>query len=298
MSRVPNVWSLLIPSVLLASVAVSGQEPESVEGGGGVSIAVYEGGDPSGPPLVFLHGFLGSHLNWASQFSGPLAQNYRLIAIDLRGHGASEKPLTPEAYASPTVWADDLAAVIRAKDLRRPVLVGWSYGGFMIADYIRIHGDTELGGVVFVGATSALGTDGAREFFGQDADVGAVLAPDVATSIAGTRAFLALVTERPMDRDGFETALASAMMVPPQVRGGMFGRSVDNEEVLRTVSVPALVVQGNADRLVLPHAAKVLAEMIPGARLLTFDGVGHAPHWEDPTRFHRELDQFVRSIHP
>jgi non-heme chloroperoxidase len=300
MKRVPNAWSLLVPLVFLGSAPAWGQEPERVEGGGGVGLAVYEAGNPAGPPIVFLHGFLGSHLNWASQFSGTLAQTYRLIAIDLRGHGASEKPLVPQAYTSPTVWADDIAAVIRAKDLHRPVLVGWSSGGFMISDYIRVHGDAELGGVVLVASTSTFGTDRAMELVGEDvlAAVGAVLALDVATSIEGTRAFLPLLTERPMDRDGFEAALAAAMMVPPQVRGAMFGRSFDNEEVLRAVSVPALVIQGNADRIVLPLAAEVLADLIPGARLVSFDGVGHAPFLEDPTRFDRELDRFVRAIHP
>ena len=56
------------------------------------------------------------------------------------------------------LWADDLAAVIKARNLQRPVLVGWSYGGYTIADYVRKFGDAGLGGLVFLAAVTKNGT--------------------------------------------------------------------------------------------------------------------------------------------
>ena len=57
------------------------------------------------------------------------------MAYDLRGHGMSQAPLEPEHYTNGQLWADDVAAIIEQLRLDRPVLVGWSYGGFIICDY-------------------------------------------------------------------------------------------------------------------------------------------------------------------
>ena len=66
------------------------------------------------------------------------------MAYDLRGHGMSQAPLEPEHYTNGQLWADDLAAIIEQLRLDRPVLVGWSYGGFIICDYLRAHGQDRI----------------------------------------------------------------------------------------------------------------------------------------------------------
>jgi pimeloyl-ACP methyl ester carboxylesterase len=67
------------------------------------------------------------------------------------------------------------------------------------------------------------------------------------------------------------------------------------DETLQALKLPVLVTQGAADRLVLPVAAKHTAATIPGAKLSVYDGVGHAPFWEDTARFNAELAAFVRA---
>ena len=59
-----------------------------------------------------------------------------MVIYDLRGHGNSDKPLEPERYKSPKFWADEPHAVMDATELKRPVLVGWSYAGRVMADYL------------------------------------------------------------------------------------------------------------------------------------------------------------------
>ena len=66
-----------------------------------------------------------------------------LVAYDLRGHGMSEAPLEAEHYTDGALWADDVAAIIDQLRLDRPVLVGWSYGSFVICDYVRAHGQAD-----------------------------------------------------------------------------------------------------------------------------------------------------------
>ena len=92
------------------------------------------------PPILFIHGWSQNHLCWVKQYESALADEFRLVAYDLRGHGMSEAPLEPEHYTDGRLWADDVAAIIDQLGLDRPVLVGWSYGGFVICDYVRAYG--------------------------------------------------------------------------------------------------------------------------------------------------------------
>ena len=87
-------------------------EVHTVTGGGGLRLHVREWGDPAGPPILFIHGWSQNHLCWAPQYESALADEFRLIAFDLRGHGMSEAPLEPEHYTDGELWADDVAAII------------------------------------------------------------------------------------------------------------------------------------------------------------------------------------------
>jgi len=269
---------------------------ETIVGGGGVRLGTYEAGNPAGPSIVFIHGFTANYLTWDHQFYGSLASEFRLVAYDLRGHGASEKPLDAAKYTDGTLWADDLDALIRAKHLVRPVLVGWSYGGYIISDYIRKYGDGAIGGVVFLGAVTKQGTPEATGYLTDDmlAVVGDALSGDVQKSIDGTRALTRLFAN-PFIGLEWERALGSAMMVPPVVRLAMFSRTLDNDDVLSHIDVPTLVVQGAADRVVRVSAAKHIAATVPRAKLLVYDGVGHAVHQDAAQRFGRDLAEFVRA---
>ena len=281
----------LVAAPLGASQSVSA---EKIAGSGGVNLAVYETGKANGPSIVFIHGFSGNYLTWERQFSGPLAENFRLVAFDLRGHGASDKPLEAVRYTNSELWAEDLAAVIRTKNLSRPVLVGWSYGGFVIADYIRKVGDSNIGGVVFLGVSTKLGTPDTPEFLTPEvlALFPAVLSADVAKSIEGTRA-LTRMFGNPLRDDTWEIAFGSAMMVPPEVRAAMFTRVLDNDDVLAGIRVPTVAMHGTGDRIVRVNAARHTVQKVPNAKLLLYDGVGHAPHLEIPDRVSRDLAEFV-----
>src|SRR5512132_1604690 len=128
-----------------------------VRGGGGLRLHVREWGNADGPPILFIHGWSQSHLCWARQYHSALAEEFRLVAYDLRGHGMSQAPLEPEHYSDATLWADDVAAIIDQLHLDRAVLVGWSYGGFIICDYVRAHGQDRIGAVDLVAGAVMLG---------------------------------------------------------------------------------------------------------------------------------------------
>ena len=64
----------------------------TITGGGGLQLAVHEYGQPHGKPMLLIHGFSQCHLVWSKQYQSPLADEFRLVCLDNRGHGMSEKP--------------------------------------------------------------------------------------------------------------------------------------------------------------------------------------------------------------
>ena len=82
-----------------------------VRGGGGIRLHVAETGTPRGKPILFIHGTSQCSLAWREQMRSDLANDFRLVAMDLRGHGASEKPR--DVYGDSRLWADDVRAGAR-----------------------------------------------------------------------------------------------------------------------------------------------------------------------------------------
>lgn len=272
---------------------------DDVSGGGGLNLAVYETGNPEGPAILFIHGFTGNHLSWVEQFSSELAEQFRLIAFDLRGHGASDKPLQPQAYAEPALWAADIDAVIRARELDNPVLVGWSMGGALIADYLDAHGDDSIGGVVFVGAFANRRTaDGTSVFPDEAISIFRGMAsPDLRTSINATRSLGSRLTANELDSATRETLLGGSMMVPAEVRAGILTREPrDADDALAETAVPALAIHGSEDQVVRLQASEHITETMTSADMRIYDGIGHMPQLEDPKQFNRDLEAFVRRV--
>ncbi|NQV20091.1 MAG: alpha/beta hydrolase [Rhodospirillales bacterium] len=269
-----------------------------VTGSDGTELSVYECGQPDGQPIFLIHGFAQSCLSWNHQFDSALADEFRIVAMDLRGHGMSGKPMTAASYNDGKLWADDVAAVIDQLKLDRPVLAGWSYGGLVISDYIKSYGDGNIGAINFVGAAATIGTEEASKLIGPGIMemVPGLMSEDLAENIAATRQFILNCSAAPPSAEDLETALAFNMMVPPKVRLWMFSREVHFGETLATVTVPTLVTHGSVDNVVLPLMAEVIMSAVPGAEKSLYDGIGHAPFMEDADRFNREIATLARSV--
>jgi pimeloyl-ACP methyl ester carboxylesterase len=253
-------------------------------------LAVAEGGVPEGRPLLFLHGFGQSHRSFRAQFAGALAREFRLLALDLRGHGHSGRPEDAAAYGDGPHWGGDVMAVRRALDLDDVVLVGWSYGGAVLADHVGAHGTQGIAGAVFAGACPRLGK-AAAPYMGPAAKAHfpPLLSDDPAAQEAGARALAQALGERD------EAAVADTLSVPLAARRAMMRRQMDGA-VLATFNRPALVIHGRADPVVLPTMADWLAETLPRRHVHLYDSVGHAPFAEAPLRFDADLAAFARRV--
>ncbi len=271
----------------------------TVAGGGGVRLHVREWGQADGPPILFIHGWSQNHLCWDKQYESALRNEFRLVAYDLRGHGMSEAPPGPGPYTDGRLWADDLATIIDRLGLERTVLVGWSYGAFVICDYLRAYGQDRVAAVNFVeGAVklgeAAFGTLIGPGFLDHFADA---TADDLPANIRGMRGFVRACLAKPVAAEDFETALCWNMAVAPQVRASLGARDIDDDDVLRDLGVPLLVTQGRSDTVVLPAMAEHILATCPTAEASWYDGVGHVPHLEEPGRFNRELAALARRVH-
>ena len=270
----------------------------SVIGGGGVRLNVNETGNPQGKPILFIHGFSQCSLAWSKQLHSALAKDFRLAAMDIRGHGLSEKPR--DAYSDSKMWADDVQAVITALDLDKPVLSGWSYGGVIISDYIKHYGEDSIAGTNWVGAVSRLGDPLVQPgFLGADfiALVPGFFSENLGESVAALEKLIRLCSyeEPPLEEVYF--CLGYNVMVPAYVRQGLLSRNVNNDSIIEQMHKPMLLSYGGQDRIALPSMGKHVAGLArQGTMCSTYPNVGHAAFWEAPARFNRELSDFRHSV--
>ena len=282
----------------LATTVAAQQAPtlpykaHAVKSADGVTLAVQEWGNPGGREILFIHGFSQASLSWSRQVQSELAKEFRMVTFDLRGHGNSDKPLVPEAYRESRRWADDIDAIIKQVGLKKPVVVGWSYGGRVMNDYLTHYGDGAIAGLNYVAATStakpaALG-------------IGSTLIPpmtseDLATNIEGTKKFLVACFKIQPSAGDMATMLGFNMLVPAKVRGFLGGRPADYDGALTKIKVPVLVTQGREDLLVLVPMSEHTLAVVKHAKGSFYDGIGHAPFYEATDRYNAELAAFVRS---
>lgn len=263
----------------------------------GARLAYLDGGDRSARPLVLVHGWAQSGRCWGAELLARLGETFHVVAVDLRGHGNSE--ITDGGYDSSTQWADDLAAVLAAAgigDGDGAILLGWSYGGIVVADYLSRRGEAAVAGIVLCGAVTSIGrsatgrvgpamtkvTEGAFE-------------DDPRTAIAALSSF-GTAMMRGEDGPGRQRLFGLSLATPPRVRRKLLTRRVDNDDTLRGLTIPALVVHGADDGVVLPEAGRANAELVPRGRYVEFPDCAHAPFLERPEEFVSALGGFAAEL--
>ncbi|KRE33946.1 alpha/beta fold hydrolase [Paenibacillus sp. Soil522] len=268
-----------------------------VTGGRGVKLHVEESGNVQGQTLLFIHGGSQCHLCWNKQIHSELASDFRLVTMDLRGHGLSEKP--KDGYGEAQLWADDIHAVIHELNLMQSILVGWSFAGIPILDYIRVYGEKDIGGIHFVGAITRLGRESSMVDLGVDT-------LQFSTSFFSDEPIIRInaldqwlkqcVHHKELSQEEHYFFLGCNVIVPAYVHQGIFTRQVSNDDLLTSLTKPVLVTQGMHDRTVNLAVGQRIAEITPYSRLSLYEEAGHAVFWDQPERFNHELREFIQSI--
>lgn len=266
-----------------------------ISGGGGIQLHAVETGNANGQPIVFIHGFSQCSLAWTRQMDSELADNHRLVAMDLRGHGLSGKPR--DAYADSKLWADDVRAVIETLNLDHPILCGWSYGPLVILDYLRHYGEDNIGGVNFVGGVTRLGGEEAASVLSADFLnlIPGLFSADAEDSVRSLGSLLSLCFATELSREDRYRMLGYSVSVPPYVRQALFSRLFDNDDLLRKLRKPVLITHGTADAVVKQTVIDQQMGRIASAEVRML-ATGHACFWDDAAAYNRCLREFAEAL--
>lgn len=291
------LWLVLAP-MLAGPVAAKSYY---VAGAGGVPLAVTEAGAADGPEILFLHGIGQGKESFLPQLEADALQGHRMVAFDLRGHGMSGKPWREEDYVDPAVWAGDVRAVMRAAGLKKPVIVAWSYGALVAADYVRVFGTGEIAGLVLISSLGGL-------VEAPPADPEMVFPPELVRvrELVGVpaleaqadygRVVVPMLAGAGVAPGWLARAEQLALMVPAYAQPLLRGHAMENRDLLARIDVPLLFVHGGFEMSFSQETVDALLARSGCARASAYVGQGHAPFAEVPARFNAELVAFVAAV--
>lgn len=264
---------------------------------GGV-IAYRELGDRSARPLVMLHGLMAHGGFFREQ--AALARTFRIVNVDLRGHGASRTDAAP-----PTVEraAADVAELAAALDLDGAIGLGWSLGATVLWHVLAGPQGRRFAAAIVVDMT-------ARVRNGGDWELG--LSPEACearsqairddfptfAAAAGQRIFAQPVAEA--HRADAAWASAEFARNDPAAIAALW-ESLEHQDVralLRRITHPTLIVHGGRSALYSDDTAEHLVSELPNARAIRFARSGHSPHIEEPDHFNRIVTDFAAELPP
>ncbi|MEI5998953.1 alpha/beta hydrolase [Paraburkholderia bengalensis] len=235
----------------------------------------------TGTPVVFSHGWPLCADAWDPQMLFLVNQGYRVIAHDRRGHGRSGQSSDGNDMDT---YADDLAAVLDALDVKNAMLVGHSTGGGEVAHYIGRHGSQRVAKVVLIGAVPPLMLKTAANPGGLPIDV----FDGIRKGVAANRSQFFLDLAAPFYGFNRPNASVSQGLVQEFWRQGMAGSikghyecvkqfsEVDYTEDLKKIDVPTLILHGDDDQIVpIDASAKRSVEFVKNATLKVYPGASH-----------------------
>ena len=256
----PPRWKTLpVPAVLPAATATGDVAA------GDVSLHYRTFGD--GPPVVLLHGGLGSIEQFGGQI-GALAAGHRVIAIDSRGHGRSTRGTTGISYRQ---MAEDVVAVLDHLAIDRAAVVGWSDGG-VVGLELAIRFPARVDRVVVLGTNYDLA--GMKSAGG---------AATVSKYFARAVAAYKKLSPAPEQLAAFRKDLRAMWKSQPTY----------TEAELAGIRAPLLVLHGDHDEIVRRDHAEKLAALVPGARFTALADTSHFALWQDADGFNRAVVAFL-----
>jgi non-heme chloroperoxidase len=266
----------------------------------GVQLYYKDWGPKNGPVVTFSHGWPLSSDSWESQMIFLASKGYRVVAHDRRGHGRSSQPWDGNDMDH---YADDLAAVINALDLKDVTLVGFSTGGGEVARYIGRHGTARVKKAVLVSSVPPLMLKTADNPGGLPIEV----FDGIRKAALENRSQLYLdIASGPFFGFNRPGATPSQGLIQSFWVQGMQGghkntyesiaafSATDFRADLKKFDVPTLVIHGDDDQVVpIDAAGKVSAAQIKGAQLIIYPGAPHGLTDTHKDRLNQDLLNFL-----
>ncbi len=272
---------------------------------------VVERGEPDAIPILVLHGGPGmDHTQWGTWLD-PLTQDgrYRLVLIDQRAQGRSDRSAPPPTWTLQTM-ASDVSGVAAALGAEDYAVLGHSYGSFVALQHaVDAHGAARAT-IVSNGVPSSrylnAVADNLAAFEPVELREQVTAAWARETSVATPEGYRSLLVDQlpfhfadPRDAriDDYIAAQADAQYAPDILRRfsveGYGGIEVEN--ALPSVTQPMLILTGRSDRVCVPEASRAMAQALPNARLVEFAESGHTPFVEETDAYVRAVREFLDS---
>lgn len=246
----------------------------------------------SGPPVVLVPGLGLDHQVWDRQVR-VLSGRHRVICVDQRGHGLSDKPLGGYEVNRLTL---DLGAVLDRLDVQQCALVGWSFGG-QVAFKLAADRPALVSRLVLVGSNAVRASRSTAFPFGVEPEklATALVAAEERDRLRARRETIAGAFARPPGEDTLRWLLGQSLQMPSWAAVACYASMLytDLSDDLPRVTMPVRQIIGSADPVHSARGARWLTERLADASLVEISGCGHYPMLEAPEAFDAALLDFV-----
>lgn len=260
----------------------------------GETLAYIDTGNPAGPPVVLIHGYTDSARDWVPLMP-YLSKRFRLILVDIRGHGRSGKP---DCCYTRLDFAYDIKLLLDSLGIRRADIVGHSLGSIIAQTFAEFWPGTTRR-VVLISSTGGRppGLEPPKfDFAAEIRKLKEPIEPDSPFMIAWWD------SPTPVDPDFIRRQRKDAAGIPLRVWLAVLDQALRDDTLygelqstLPRLTAPTLLIWGSKDPIMEQPVRKTLIDALPAARLKVFDGLGHNPFWEDPEHVAAAINGFLEA---
>jgi len=262
----------------------------------GETLAYIDMGDRGGPPVVLIHGYTDNARDWVPMLP-YLSKHYRLILVDIRGHGQSSKP---ECCYSRLDFAYDIKLLLDGLGVRKADIVGHSLGS-IIAQTFAEYWPERTAHVVLISSTGGFPPDRPKKAaqFDFAAEIRKLKEPIDADS-----PFMIAWWDSPtpVDPDFIRRQRKDAAGIPLRVWLAVLDEALpadnafaDLQATLPRLKAPTLLIWGSKDPIMEEEVRQSLRKGLPNAKVKIFEGLGHNPFWEDPRGVAEVVNAFLNT---
>jgi pimeloyl-ACP methyl ester carboxylesterase len=259
----------------------------------GVTLAYIDTGNPTGPPVVLIHGYTDNARDWVPLLP-YLSKRFRLILVDIRGHGKSSKP---ECCYTRLDFAYDIKLLLDALSIRQADVIGHSLGS-IIAQTFAEYWPERTDRVVLVSSTGGRPPGSTAppqfDFAAEIRKLKDPIDPDSPFMIAWWD------SPTPVNPDFIRRQRQDSAAIPLKIWLAVLDEALpgattytDLQSTLPRLKAPTLLIWGSKDPLMEEPVRKTLRNALPGAQVKIFEGLGHNPFWEDPAAVARVINAFL-----
>jgi non-heme chloroperoxidase len=270
-----------------------GFREQTFRGPDGTEFAYVEAGE--GPPIVLLHGW-SSSLRWWSRNIEALAESHRVLALDFRGHGSSEK--TASGHTMPA-YARDVRDFVDGMDAEGALLVGWSMGSIVLWHYVMEFGLGQASGMVFVAQSASDLSTTAYPLGIMDETVFHEWMLDLQGDRRSmTERNMRLMVKHEPSPEELQWMTDDYLRCPAHIATvAFYHQTMDSAfPAFDIIDFPTQVHFGTDPKMYNIEQGHYLAERIPGTELVVFEESGHVPMREEPERFNAVLAEFAQRV--